>query len=362
MNIELFFGIVGGLVAGAVIAWLLWRATDRSESKNTDEKDRVFLILHNQMNELVRTLDQKIGESSKNMHDTVRAQFSESQNLIRNITAELTNVKETNRQVVTMGEQLRMLQNTLQNPKQRGVLGEYYLDTVLKNVLPPGHYALQYGFKNGEMVDAVIFLDQASGEPKILPIDSKFSLENYNRMVEETIGPERERFGKLFLQDIKIRIDETSKYIRPDENTLEYAFMFIPSEAIYYDLLVNKIGALKETKRDMIEYAFAKHVIIVSPTSFMAYLQTVLQGLRALKIEASAKDIQKRVGELARHIGSYEQYMERLGSSLGTTINHYNTAYKELGKIDKDVVRITDTTEAIGIKPVTLEKPHMEKF
>lgn len=355
----IFLAIFGGLIVGAALFWIFSRFFRRNEREAEGKNDQSFLLLQNQMNDLMRTIDQRLGESSKNMHDTVRAQFSESQKLIRDITEQITHVKETNRQVVNVADQLRTLQNTLQNPKQRGVLGEYYLDTVLKNVLPPDNYALQYAFQNGEIVDAVIFLDRQSDQ-KIIPIDSKFSLENYNRLVETNDPEERERLEKLFVSDIKLRIDETSKYIRPEEGTLDFALMFIPSEAIYYDLLVNKIGALKETKRNMIEYAGQKHVMIVSPTSFLAYLQAILQGLRALQIEASAKDIQKRVGELGRHIGGYDQYMERLGNSLDTTVNHYNTAYKELKKIDKDVVRITDKKEAIGIEPVILEKTHRE--
>ena len=125
---------------------------------------------------------------------------------------------------------------------------------------------------------------------------------------------------------------------------MDFAFMFIPSEAIYYDLLINKVGETATSARDLIEYAFRdKHVIIVSPTSFMAYLQTVMQGLRSLQIEEQAKEIQKRVGMLGRHLSAYEQYLLKLGNSLSTTVNHYNAAHKELGKVDKDVVKISDS-------------------
>ena len=138
---------------------------------------------------------------------------------------------------------------------------------------------------------------------------------------------------------------------------MDFAFMFIPAEAVFYDLLVNKVGAV-ETE-DLIQYAFReKHVIIVSPTSFLAYLQTVLQGLRALQIEESAKEIRKRVEELGRHLSSYETYMKKLGTHLGTTVNMYNTAYKELGKVDKDVLKITG--KAAEIEPLALAKPTSE--
>ncbi|MCX6806404.1 MAG: DNA recombination protein RmuC, partial [Patescibacteria group bacterium] len=213
-----------------------------------------------------------------------------------------------------------------------------------------------YKFKDGETVDAVIFLEK----DKMLPIDSKFSLENYNRLIEEKDKLRKLDLTKKFKQDLKQRIDETSKYIRPSENTMDFAFMFIPSEAIYNDLLINKIGAADTSSRDLIEYAFQdKKVIIVSPTTFMAYLQTVLQGLRSLQIEDQAKEIQKRVGMLGRHIKNYEEFMHKLGNSLGTTVNHYNNAHKELKKVDKDVVKIAGNDESI--EPLHLEKPSVEE-
>jgi DNA recombination protein RmuC len=231
-------------------------------------------------------------------------------------------------------------------------LGEYYLESLLQNVLPPDRFKMQYRFKDGETVDAVIYLEK----DKILPIDSKFSLENYNRLIDEKDKTEHTALVKLFKQDLKNRIDETSKYIRPKENTMDFAFMFIPSEAIYYELLIAKVGTTGTNARDLIEYAFRdKHVIIVSPTSFMAYLQTVMQGLRSLQIEEQAKDIYIRVGELGKHIGGFEQHMQKLGNSLGTTINHYNRAHKELKKVDKDVVKISGVRAEV--EPLLLEKP-----
>jgi DNA recombination protein RmuC len=298
------------------------------------------------------TVNDRLDKNNKFMRDTMQQQFSESAKLIADVTRRLTKLDETNKRVVDVADELKTLQNVLQNPKQRGGLGEYYLDTVLGNVLPPNGYTLQYKFKNGEIVDAVIHLDKN----RILPIDSKFSLENYNRLVEEKDKTKREAIVKVFKADLKNRIDETAKYIRPSENTLDYAFMFIPSEAIYYDLLVNNVGATNTSARDLIEYAFVdKKVIIVSPTTLLAYLQTVLQGLRSLQIEEQAKEIQKRVGELSKHIAAHETFMQKLGNSLGTTVNHYNAAHKELNKMDKDVVKIAGTDPSVD--PLLLDKP-----
>ncbi|HEU5187650.1 MAG TPA: DNA recombination protein RmuC, partial [Candidatus Saccharimonadales bacterium] len=258
-------------------------------------------------------LTERLDQNHTLMRDSIMKQFGESTKLIADVTERLTKLDETNRRVVDVADELKLLQNVLQNPKQRGVLGEYYLQTVLSNVLPPDRFSLQYKFKDGEVVDAVIFLDKN----KLLPIDSKFSLENYNRLIEETDKSKREAIAKQFKIDLKNRIDETSKYIRESEGTMDFAFMFIPSEAVYYDLLVNKVGTAGTSARDLIEYAFRdKHVIVVSPTSFMAYLQTVLQGLRSLQIEEQAKEIQVRVAQLRQHLEAYDMYMRKLGASL----------------------------------------------
>lgn len=344
--------VIVGVVIIATLNVALWLLLRRGQGDGDERNTDVIL---QQLNELRRDVDHKLGESTKSMQDSVHKQLSESTRIVKEVTEGLTKLDETNRQVISFADQLQHLQDVLQNPKQRGVLGEYYLETVLKNVLPPGRYQMQYGFANGEIVDAVIFLEK----DKILPIDSKFSLENYNRILESRDQGEREKLERAFKADLKNRIDETAKYIRPEENTMDFAFMFIPSEGIYYDLLINQVGAVKTNTRDLIEYAFQqKKVIIVSPTSFLAYLQTVLQGLKSLQIEEQAKEIQKRVGELGRHLGSYNEFMLKLGNALATTVNHFNTAHKELGKVDKDVLRITG--ESPELETLAVEKPERE--
>lgn len=344
--------ILGIIIAVLILinGFLLWRAF-RPSSKEGD--DKAFLLIQNQLNDLARNMDVKLSDTSKTMNESVRNQFSESAKIIKEVTEGLTKLDETNRQVVSFADQLQNLQDILKNPKQRGVLGEYYLQTVLENVMPPGSFQMQYGFSNGEIVDAVVFI-----KDKIIPIDSKFSLENYNRILEERNPVEREKLEKLFKTDLKNRIDETSKYVRPSEGTMDFAFMFIPSEGIYYDLLINQVGAVKTSTRDLIEYAFGKKVIIVSPTSFLAYLQTVMQGLKSLQIEESAKEIRKRVEELGRHLLNFEDYHSKMGKSLETTVNHFNASRKELGKIDKDVLRIAG--EGVGMTPLIIDRPESE--
>lgn len=343
--------IVGFIVVVAIMNQKL------AEVKNVNAVE----LMKSDVTELSRTIatmQQNVGERLDRSHTSAQAsvqkQLSESARLVADVTQRLAKLDETNRRVVDVADELKTLQNVLQNPKQRGVFGEFYLQSVLENVLPPGQFALQHKFKDGEIVDAAIFLQDG----QLLPVDSKFSLENYNRMIEATDKTERERLMLKVKADLKGRIDETSKYIRPAENTMDFAFMFIPSESLYYDLLINNVGSAGSS-RDLIEYAFReKRVIIVSPTSFMAYLQTVLQGLRSLQIEKQAKEIQIRVGKLGQHLGKFEMYMQKLGAALGTTVNHYNAAHKELSKIDKDVIKIAQSEAQID--PLLIDKPLKE--
>lgn len=358
MNQELLVVLV--LVAvifgfGIVIFILNQRMRELQKSGSVEMMKADVTELSRSINQLQQTMGDKLERSDTNIRQSVERQLGQSAKLVADVTERLAKLDETNRRVVDVADELKTLQNVLSNPKQRGGLGEYYLDVVLANVLPPHVYETQYGFKDGKIVDAIIKLDKK----RILPIDSKFSLENYNRIIEENDKTLKDAHTKVFKADLKLRIDETAKYIRPNENTLDYAFMFIPSEAIYYDLLTNNVGTTGTSSRDLIEYAFVdKKVIIVSPTTLLAYLQTVMQGLKSLQIEEQAKDIQKRVGQLGKHLKAHETYMQKLGNSLGTTVGHFNTAHKELAKVDKDIVRISDVSPEID--PILLDRPNVE--
>jgi len=348
------------LLLVAVLAILVYNSFFKKEEVKDDSKS--MLLMQQQMQELTRTMDVRLNESNKSLQEGSRVQFRESREMmqeinkemneqLRNVVKGVSEVGESSKQVFGVAEQLKELQDILKNPKQRGILGEYYLETVLQNVLPPGSFQMQYAFEDGEIVDAAVFV-----KGKVIPIDSKFSLENYNRLVEAKEPADRAIHEKAFINDLKLRIAETSKYIRPTEKTTDFAFMFIPHEGIYYDLLSNKVGAGED---NLIQRAAGKHkVIIVSPTSFLAYLQTVLQGLKALEIEEKAQDIIKNVEKLSGHIAKYEDFYQKLGNTLSTTVNHYNAGYKELNKIDKDVTRITG--DSVGINALAVDKP--QKF
>ena len=334
---------------------LLWKRSGQKDNTGVD-------MILKQMNELNRTVDLKIGQSQQMMSESVSDQFTKSQRLIQdinqnvtehlvNVTKKMTEANESSKQVFGIAEQLHSLEKVLKHQKQRGALGESNLELILSNILPPTAYKMQYGFSDGNVVDAAILAKEG-----IIPVDAKFSLDNYNRVTQEDNEDRRVILEREFRNDLKKRIDETSKYIKTNEGTLPFAFMFIPAEGIYYDLLINEIGTVKANSRNIIDYAYnEKKVIIVSPTTFAAYLQSVLYGFKAFKIEESAQEIRKYVGELQKHLKSYEEYHNKLGNTLGTTINHYNQTGKEFRKIDKDVLKITGTS--INPDIIQLDKP-----
>lgn len=354
-----FFLIILAVFLFLLIAVMLFFFNQKlSQLSAGNKEDKTSLLLFERIKELNQTMDNsirglnqtvdnKLAQSTRQMQE----QFSQSVGIVKGITEKIVELQQTNKQVMGFSEQLKNLEKVLTSQKQRGNLGEAGLQLVLENILPPTAFKLQYGFDDGDIVDAVVFTKDG-----MIPVDAKFSLDNYNRVVNEDDADRRAQYEKEFKNDLKKRIDETSKYIKPNKGTMDFAFMFIPAEAIYYDLLVNEVGAVKINTRSLIDYAFKeKRVIIVSPTTFAAYLQTVLQGLRALKIEEQTKDIIKRVEGLGKHISAYDEYFKKLGNNLATTINSYNLAEKELKKIDKDVIKITGAESSI--ETLQLEGP-----
>lgn len=367
------FGIIFIVLLLGVIIWLqLRRPTDTSSEqiaqglaatvdKMRDIIDQKSAQDRMELQQRLNHVNDQVLKGMNSTQQTTSQQFQYFAKHLEDLTAKLTTLDGTTKQVLDYSTQLKSLQDILKNPKQRGVLGEYYLETLLKNVLAPESYAMQYRLGTDEdgkelIPDAVVFIKE-----KIIPIDSKFSLENYNRLVEEQNETEKGKLEKQFVGDLKNRIIETSKYIRPEQGTMDFAFMFIPHEAIYYDLLINKIGALQEETENLIQRAASKyHVIIVSPTSFLAYLQTVLQALRALKIEETAQDIIKHVGELGKHFQKYAEYHGKIGKNLGTVVGQFNESSNELRKLSKDVIRVTSGNASQLIEVDEVAKPMIE--
>ncbi len=318
-------------------------------------------MLQNRIEKLNEIVDKKITETHKEMSKTkeklnksIHNQYKDSQETIRKVNKasrkeliklqkKLTSLEKTNEKIIDHSQQLKDLKEVLTHQKRRGELGESGLELVLENILPPSGFEMQYKFEGGEVVDAVVKTQEG-----LVPVDAKFSLENYNKLLKTENKDKKQEIEKQLGKDLKQRIKETSKYIKTKEGTLNFAFMFIPAEAIYYDLLTNQVGSTQASTRNLVEYAYKdKNVIIVSPTTFAAYLQTVLQGLKSLQIEESAKEIRKNVEKLRNHIKTHDNFMEKLGKTLSTTVNHFNRAYDELRKVDKDMSKITETEQEI---------------
>lgn len=360
--------IIGLLLANlALIAYFVFLRTAPPVEVKQDTQS--MMLLQNQMQELARGIDARLGEGTNQMVAGIRLQADQSQKTIGNLQQQLdaitnrvsqqlmevvkgvTETKESTKQVFTIAEQLQNLEKVLKNQKQRGNLGESSLELILSNVLP-GQYEPQYMFSDGEKVDFVV-----KTRDGIVPIDAKFPLENYLRYIDETDDDKRAVFQKEFKSDVKKRVDETAKYIRPGEGTMPFAIMFIPSESIYYDLL-NSDSTSGLNSRDLIEYAYQKkNVLISSPTTFLAYLQTVLFGNQRAKIQETAKDIVKNVSELGKHLNAYQDSYNGLGKSLSQAVGHYEKAGKAYKAINKDVVRITG--DSIDLTLETVEKPQL---
>lgn len=361
MNVLLIVIVLAlaGVNLGAL--FFFWKSRGQGAAADTQG----LMLLQNQLQDLTRSMENKLGEGTSRMFDSMKTQFDQSQRLMGDITDRVsqqllevtkgvTETKESTKQVFVIAEQLSNLEKVLKNQKQRGNLGEASLELVLSNVLPPGQFSPQYQFQDGEIVDMVIRTTEG-----LIPVDAKFPLENYVRLVDESDEVRKEVLRKDFKSDVKKRIDETSKYIRPVEGTMPFAFMYIPSEAIYYDLLNNDVG-VGVNSRDLIEYAYKeKHVIIASPTTFLAYLQTVLFGNQRMKIQEDSKKIIKNIGELSKHLNSYQESHNKLGKSLSQAVGHYESSGKAFRQIDKDVVKITD--EGMNLQLETVDRPLLEE-
>ncbi len=341
------FGILLAIIllCLAAISFLVYRF-GQLESHLRDRRDDQTLPT------LLGQLSERFDRGLAQQMTMTQNQGNQAQTIIKEVTEKLAKLENTNQRVQEFAGQLQSLENILRNPKHRGILGEYFLETLLSQVFQPSQYQMQYKFTNGEIVDAVIFyMDQ------VIPIDAKFSLEKYNQLAQEQDPVRRDQLEKEFKNDIKNRIDETSKYIRPEEKTTNFAFMYIPAEGIYYNLLISKVGTLDVNSVHLLEYAAKKKVTIVSPVTMIAVLQTVIQGLKANQIEKSIQGILERVHVLGRHLNAYDDYLKKLGGQIGTTVNTYNAAYKEFGKIDKDVVKLTGGSAGGEIEVLQLEKP-----
>ena len=304
----------------------------------------------------LKDINKEINTFHSSSKEDMQKQFSDSKKVITEVTKELEKIKGTNEQVLSFANQMKTLEKILSNQKQRGILGEIQLENLLANVLPPELFQMQYSFANGETVDAMVRVGDF-----IIPIDAKFSLDNYNRMIESSDKSEIEGLERKFKEDIKERIDETSKYIRPTEKTTDYAYMFIPADGLYQDLLNSRVGTLQINSKDLVSYAYSKKVMIVSPMSLFPMLQITVKALHNLKVERSIEEILKNIDKLYRHLNAYKDSHDRLGKTIGTVVGHYNTSSNEFKKINKDVLKLTNGQQVEEFSPIMVEKPQKEE-
>ena len=285
----------------------------------------VFKI-SSQVNERLNQMNQSLQEANK----IIGANLGSATNVFGNVKEQLGRLEETNKQIVHISKDISSLQELLRAPKFRGAMGEVLLENLLSQVLPKDHYATQYRFKSGEAVDAVIKLGE-----RIVPVDAKFSLENFQKMLEAQDEPLKINLRKKFIQDVKNRIDEvSSKYILPQENTYDFALMYIPAENVYYEVVI---------KEDIFAYSMSKKVIPVSPNTFYAYLQVICLGLKGLKVEENAKAILKSLSALEIEIDRFKEEFNILGSHLVNANTKYTDSQKRLDKVSDKLVNIQDT-------------------
>mgnify|MGYP006265139939 FL=1 len=322
----------------------------RKEINDNSEKSRL------EIESKLKVINKEISDFQISSKSSMQKQFADSNKVIKDVTNELAKIKGTNEQVLSFANQMKSLEKILGNQKQRGIFGEIQLENLLSNVLPPEIFQMQYTFNSGDIVDAIIKVNE-----NIIPIDAKFSLDNYNRMIESSDENEIKILEKKFKEDIKSRIDETSKYIKPQEKTLDYAFMFIPADGLYQDLLNSRVGSLKINSNELVSYAYLKKVMIVSPMSLFPMLQITMKALNNLKFEKEIDTIIKNVRNLSNHLASYQLYHDKLGNTLKTVVNHYNKSSDEFGKIDKDISRISNGKIKLNLENQKIEKPNLKE-
>jgi DNA recombination protein RmuC len=263
-------------------------------------------------------------------HNIIGQNLGSTTAIFGNMREQLGKLEATNTQILEVSRNISSLQELLRAPKFRGQVGETLLENLLAQVLPKEYFSIQHRFKNADVVDAAIKLGE-----RLVPVDAKFSLENFQRMLGAQIEEEKTAFRKRFIQDIKARVDEiSSKYILPQENTYDFALMYIPAENVYYEIVV---------KEDMLGYFTAKKVIPVSPNTFYAYLQVICLGLKGLKIEENTKAVLKGLGALAVELNKFREDFEVLGRHISAAGSRYEDAEKRLVRFSDRLGNIQDT-------------------
>lgn len=267
--------------------------------------------------------------------------------VVGNVQRSLGGLEEANRKIYEVGKDIASLQEILRAPKLRGGLGEFFLEDLLGQILPPQHFATQHVFRSGDKVDAVIKLGTS-----LVPVDAKFPLENFKRILDAGSDEDKIRAKKQFSIDVKKHIDAIAgKYILPDEGTYDFALMYIPAENVYYETII-KDEAPEE--KGLTHYAMTKHVIPVSPNSLYAYLQAILLGLRGMKIEDRAKEIIQYLSRLQSDFGKFREEFSLVGKHLGHLQSGYQNADRRLEQFSQKLLAAdVDQKELLEIAPST---------
>lgn len=305
------------LIALLATAW--WMRKSVLDAVNRPRDDQAMILLQNQVNELGARVDARLDKASAVIHG---------------VSSQLGQLGEASKRIFDLGKDISSLQEILRAPKLRGGLGELFLGDLLAQILPPDHYQMQFAFKGGEAVDAVIRLKTG-----LVPVDAKFPLENFRRIAQEGSDDERAAARKIFVRDVKKHIDAIAqKYIRTDEGTFDFALMYIPAENVYYEIILRDEGSGSEMA--LFNYALAKRVIPVSPNSFYAYLQTILLGLKGMRVEESARDMINHIARLKKEFERFDEAFRLIGTHLDRSAKQYREAEGRLGKIGDKMEQI----------------------
>ena len=314
-----------------VVGWLAWRTT-------RGQPDAALLLLKSEIEaarsearqiqeSTLSTLRQELRDFRGEMGTGVQEQLRHMTDVVGNVQGKLGQLSEATQRVFEVGRDIAGLEQILKSPKVRGGLGETLLEQLLAQMLPREHYEPQYAFRSGERVDAIIRIGD-----RLVPVDAKFPLENFRRMLEETDEDKRRKHRKAFVSDVKARADEIAKkYILPDEGTFDFALMYIPAENVYYEIIV-KDEAVEEESAAV--YAVGRRVIPVSPNSFYAYLRVIVLGLKGLQIERGAQEIQARLIRLRDDLEKFRETFEVVGKHLTNAGNKYDEAAAALNRVE----------------------------
>jgi len=308
------------------------------------KKDQTSILLQQQVENLREQLRKSLADESL----LIDRRLETTTKTVADVQANLAKLEESNKRVYEIGKDISSLQEILRAPKLRGSLGELFLGDLLSQVLPSENFGLQHSFKSGEKVDAVVKLGDG-----LVSVDSKFPLENFRRILQAESEDERKIFRKQFISDVKKHIDSiASKYISPDEKTYEFALMYIPAENIYYETII-KDQELKE-KESISTYALGKKVIPVSPNTFYIYLETILLGLRGMKIEEKSLDIIRNLQRLRVEFSKFQQDFSKIGPHLSHAKSCFDSAEKRLERFGDKLEEAEKPTE----NPTNKENPH----